>query len=420
MSRRYGLLVAAVALVLIVALVALPNKAGAQVTGHCPSDGIVPGSVTVISTDYGAGQVAGNTIRFQLCGGIGEAVDAPGTNSTLKIGLLWEIGGQHSWWKRDQYRFLLINPAAAGITLRATDNAKVWPATDKLSESADPQRLFHVYSTSSSHGYGYRNFHGVTVDFGPTDLLEGLYASGDLPITLQFNVPVSAGMSNPEHIGQYSWLIVLYHDFINSCEAKFASTTSTKVPAYIPGELQLFPKSGGPGTAITVVGNGFPGQAPVRLVKIGPFTLPRFPPIVRIEDPATITDSLGAFNFEVVMPGFDTGQVPIEVQVDGNMVGAEFTLTNSASYTPVPYRHRISEGVAALEDNFVRAFYYDVAACHWAYYDREFPDESDLPYFISGETFWLLVKEPQIVILNRDTRSLTCTPEGNCWNQIVW
>lgn len=418
MYRGMGLLIV-LATGVIAALLVQPNPAAAE-NGYCPTNGIVPGSMEVISTNYGAGQVAGHTVRFQLCGGIRGAPDTVRPKPPLKIGLLWETGAQREWWEGDQHRFLLNDPTAAGITLRATDNNKVWSASGELAEGADPGRPYHVYSIDSSHGYRYGIFQGVTVEFGSADLLDSLFASGGLPLTFQFDVPVSARMSNPENIGEYSWLIVLYHDFANSCAARFASATSTIVPPHIPGELQLFPKSGRPGTTVTVVGNGFPARAPVRLAKYGPYTLHWWPPVVSIADPATTTNFLGAFEFEVVMHGFDSGPFPIEVQVDRTTVSAELNHMNTHSYTNGLWYWVVSKKVAALGDNFVRAFYYDAATCHWTFYDPEVPDQGDLHYFISRETYWLLVKEPQEVILNHETRNFTCTPEGNCWNRIVW
>ena len=44
---------------------------------------------------------------------------------------------------------------------------------------------------------------------------------------------------------------------------------------------------------------------------------------------------------------------------------------------------------------------------------------SDLTHLITGETYLLQIKSTVEVILNNDTRSLTCVG-SNCWNQIVW
>ena len=417
MFRGYGLPLVVVALALAVMWLALPDEAGAQVAEYCPTNGIVPGSVAVISTNNGAGEVSGHVVRFQLCGGIDGSTVEAGPKPPLKIGLLWETGAHERWWGENEFR--LSNLASAGITLSEAGNARVWPATGELSESADPERLYHVYSTNSSRGYGYRNFQGVTVEFGPADLLESPAASGDLPLSLQFNVPVSAGLRNPEHIGEYSWLIVLYHDFINSCEAKFASATSTIVPAYSPGELQLFPKSGEGGTTITVAGNGFPAQAPVESVTFGPGkNWTESDGLDITPSHRAFTNALGAFEFELIIPGVELGKFPIRVQVGEKLVSAEFTVYGWGGMSPVP--HTVWDVVDAVGDNFVAAFYYNIYACRWNFYDPDIPDESNLHYLFRDQPYWILVNEPANVVLGHETRHLTCTPDGNCWNVIVW
>ena len=78
-----------------------------------------------------------------------------------------------------------------------------------------------------------------------------------------------------------------------------------------------------------------------------------------------------------------------------------------------------------LADNFVRAFHFNTRALYfnsgmnsWTYFDPESGGELDC--FIPGKLYWILVKEPQEVILNNQHRNLTCTSRGNCWNLIMW
>lgn len=345
----------------------------------------------------------------QLCPGIESQTIAGRSRPPVKIGLLWK--------ERSQHGFLLNNPAAAGITLTEAGNSKVWQATNDLSESADPARLRHVYSTYNSR-YAYGDFQGVAVKFGPADLSDSSAARPDLPLTLQFNVPVSAGMLNPGNHGKYSWLIVLYHDIANPCETTFAPVISSIVPAVAPGELQLFPKYGSAGSTITVIGNGLPAWAPVRVVKLGLFIGPSFQSYPPVANPVATTDASGSFEFELIIPGLDVGPIPIEVQVDGKTASAEFTVIESGVSGPSLI---YAEGVLAnLGDNFTRAFHYNTDTGQWTFYDPRVPNESGLRFFVSGELYWILVKEPAEVILNYRTRNLTCTPEGNCWNQIIW
>ena len=67
-----------------------------------------------------------------------------------------------------------------------------------------------------------------------------------------------------------------------------------------------------------------------------------------------------------------------------------------------------------------KSFHYNKDYCRWTFYDPEFPKESDQLQFRRGLHYWILVKEPVKAILSSDTRHLTCYPEGDCWNQMVW
>ena len=77
----------------------------------------------------------------------------------------------------------------------------------------------------------------------------------------------------------------------------------------------------------------------------------------------------------------------------------------------------VATGLEDLGDNFVNIWHFNNDSKSWSFYDGE--DGSDLTHLITGETYLLQVKSGQEVILNRDTRSLTCLG-SNCWNQIVW
>ena len=194
-----------------------------------------------------------------------------------------------------------------------------------------------------------------------------------------------------------------------SCEA-MASVTSSIVTAYTPGELQLFPDLGAPGTTVTVIGHGFKPWSPVQSVRVGTIDLPL--------EYKTSTDGRGDFKLEIIVPGLEVGPYTIQVEAGGETPSAEFTVTESWVAGPSP--HRVDKIIKNLGDNFVRAFHYNTHICEWTVYDPEGPDKSDLFHFFTGEFYWILVKEPAEVRLNRKLRNLTCTPEGNCWNQIEW
>lgn len=79
-----------------------------------------------------------------------------------------------------------------------------------------------------------------------------------------------------------------------------------------------------------------------------------------------------------------------------------------------------SEAVVNFGDNLVRIFHFDPNYNGWEFYDPQIPEVSTLTYFVHLGCYWILVKEPAEVILNRQTRTLTCQPDGKCWNFIVW
>ena len=394
MTKRFSVFLA-LAVVLIAALLAQTGQAGAQPV-PCWTSGIVRGSAFIVSTNDGAGQVAGHIVRFQFCPDIESREVASRSKPARKIALLWER------------EFSLDSPRASGITLSQVGAPKVWRANGDLAESIHPYSprgncpAFDPY-------YDYRGFQGVTVRLPPAELSDRRVAEADLPLTLQFYVPVSAGMENPGDLGVYSWRIVSYHDFANSPEAKLGIANSLIVPAYAPGELQVFPKSGSPGSLMTVLGNGFKPLSPVQSIKVDVLDV--------TPDYKVTTDYRGDFELEIVVPGLEEGRNTIELQVGGESVSAEFTL-KWRGRIPIQLLHPL-EAFNVLGDNFVSLFHYNRDTCRWSFYNPEIP-ESDLTYVITGEHYWLLVKEPAVVILNGETRNLTCTPEGNCWNQIVW
>ena len=183
-----------------------------------------------------------------------------------------------------------------------------------------------------------------------------------------------------------------------------------------PGELQLSRNHVWPGNTITLGGHGFPAQTPVQVTKMGPFIGPSFDQWVASSVPEAATDDRGCFKFDIIIPGLDVGQHSIEVKVAEKRARAEFALMPSVTYpsgTPLP------RAVADLGDNFVRAFYFDSGRKIWHFYDPDLP-ESDLTLLVTGEPYWILVRESAEVILNRETRNLSCNSEGNCWNLIVW
>ena len=198
----------------------------------------------------------------------------------------------------------------------------------------------------------------------------------------------------------------------NSIKVSFRDDKDIVVPTIVAHEvpegiITLSATSGGPGSDVTVSGEGFKSFVPVSEVKIG--TLDVTP------SPKPKTDGNGMMDFVVTIPGLDVGIQTIEVNVGRTTASTGFTVTESG-INPGD----IKEVVPALEDlgdNFVNIWNFNNDTKAWSFFDGE--EGSDLTHLITGETYLLQIKSTVEVILNGDTRNLTCVG-GNCWNQIVW
>ena len=241
---------------------------------------------------------------------------------------------------------------------------------------------------------------------------------------------------NPLPPGEYAWLVTFFHDLRNSCETFHESTTSEIVLAYKPGELQLFNPWGKywsgvltvtAGSTITVIGNGFRLSEPVNSVTLGPLELyPRHDGLTYHDErnaryPGAATDAMGVLEFNLPVPGLESGPQTLEVQVGERTVRAEFIFVPSGgSFDPIPtVRDHIAR--AKMEDNFVVAFHFNKYANEWQFYDPRIDwYDNDLHHFRSGRCYWILVKEPVEVELGWQLRKLTCRADGNCWNRLIW
>ena len=179
---------------------------------------------------------------------------------------------------------------------------------------------------------------------------------------------------------------------------------------FVPeGVIMLSETSGGPGTTITINGEGFKSFVPVESVKIGAIEI--------TPAPKPSTDINGMMEFAVLIPGLDVGIQTIEVKVGGTTSSTGFTVTESG-IAPGDIKPT-AEAVEDLGENLVSVWHFNNDTKVWAFYSPELADGNTLTHMITGETYLLEVKSTQQVILNRDTRDLTCVG-GNCWNQIVW
>ena len=195
MVKRLGLLMVlavVVAVAVAATLLLLPEEAKAH-REKCPASGIVPDSTFIGSSTNQAGQFAGHVVWFQLCKSLRSGpVTEGGVPQLSSIALMWREGLQRG--------FFLRNPEAADITLRVVGSAESWRANNKSS------------GTKCSVGF---NGEGVMVRFTADNLSSRIPASIDSPLTMQFEIPVAAGMINPLEQGKYDWAIITYYDHGN-------------------------------------------------------------------------------------------------------------------------------------------------------------------------------------------------------------
>ncbi len=109
------------------------------------------------------------------------------------------------------------------------------------------------------------------------------------------------------------------------------------------------------------------------------------------------------------------------VRVTSNTVGVSIA-DPAVAPTPTPTPRTLTpvdEAMAMLGENFVRAFYFNNDTKDWTFCDPRAGDANTIEAFISGESYWILVKESRATIINGKVHLLICM-EGNCWNQIGW
>ena len=274
-------------------------------------------------------------------------------------------------------REVTIDPASGRIGTTATVRGVNFPSKNDNGES------FNI-SIAYDAGGGNR----------PTTVSTVSDASGRFETEIR--VPTSATIPSTNTVR------VTFEDEAN---VEVTTTVTHEVPE---GNLVLSESSGAPGSTITLRGEGFKTFVPIRSVRIGSIDV--------IPSPAPATDAQGMTEFDILIPGLDTGIQTIEVEVSDTTASIGFTVTASDE---IGAETRVADGVANLGDNFVRAFNFSNVTKSWTFYDPAAGDASTMSHFIAGSSYWILVGQTQEVILNRETRHLTCV-DGNCWNLVVW
>ena len=195
-------------------------------------------------------------------------------------------------------------------------------------------------------------------------------------------------------------------EFLDDDGIRVVTLTSHDVPG---AAIVLSPTGGQPGTTVTLSGNGFKRFVPITSVMVGDIEV--------TPSPLPKTNEEGRVELKFLIPGSGTGLQTVEVQAGGITVAAGLTI--SPSGVAAGNAVAAADAVRNLGSNFIRSFSFNNDTKTWTFFAPAAGDASTQKTFITGEPYWLLVREGAVVILNRRTRNLTCSG-GNCWNPIVW
>ena len=143
--------------------------------------------------------------------------------------------------------------------------------------------------------------------------------------------------------------------FRDSDQVVVVTTVAHDVPE---GIITLSSTSGGPGSTITVNGEGFKSFVPISQVKVG--TLDVTPA------PKPSTDGNGMMSFDVIIPGLDVGIQTIEVNVGRTTSSTGFTVTESG-VNPGDIKE-VAVGLEPLGDNFVSVWHFNNDTKMWSFY----------------------------------------------------
>ena len=132
------------------------------------------------------------------------------------------------------------------------------------------------------------------------------------------------------------------------------------------------------------------------------------------------TDRDGALeNLEVLVPSLDPALYTVQLTVKDTVTIGELTVMDD---TAVGVPQMLPDALMDVGDNLEAVFYFNDATKSWQVFDPrpEWADLNTLNELVSGQAYWILVKETQDdVVLNGRLRSLTCSGD-NCWNLEVW
>ena len=340
--------------------------------------------ITFAGEKIDASRIAGgNLVRVDGGGNWNASVNLPLNTSTISAGehtiKVEDMAGRTGGVKVNvPERKVAIDPPAGRVGTIALVSGENFPSKNEEGTSFNVQVV-----------YGTGNTGSTTVSTVPD-------ASGRFEV--QLRIPTNAAIPSTNDVTV---------SFGTAGDGgPFTINVSHDVPE---GIITLSATSGGPGSMISISGEGFRSYVPVESVKIGAIDI--------TPAPKPSTDVNGMISFDVLIPGLDVGIHTIEVQVGSTTASAGFTVSESGLSAG-----DIKPTAAAIEplgDNLVAVWHFNNDTKVWSFYSPTLEEGNTLTHMVTGETYLIEVKATQEVILNRDTRSLTCVG-GNCWNQIVW
>jgi hypothetical protein len=236
------------------------------------------------------------------------------------------------------------------------------------------------YDVITVTGAGWLPGFMVTIEFDNTPTVFST-PGADGTFVAQLTVPLGADVSS---------LIEAYDTMGNVAAAKTFMLKGA--------QASIEPESGEVGDIITVSGTGFPPQQQVTALGFGDNPGAPFPMIV--------TDTMGAFSAEVLVPGFPAGAHTISVQVgDGDPIALFFVIEEALP--------DIEDALASIADALVRVWgFYDG---DWQLFDPADPVGSDLENMTPGRGYWVNVSEAVTLIFGGFSYDLVAG-----WNNIGW
>ena len=195
---------------------------------------------------------------------------------------------------------------------------------------------------------------------------------------------------------------------LNHCHFAELQYRRTAQASHWVNQAQIFlePRTGPPGTVVTMTGRNFREFSPVRSLFLGNSEV--------ASDAGTSTDAIGRFVTRFVVPGTQTGLQQVRVTIDGAVAVAAFRVIGSDAAGGAT---EISQALAALASRLEVVWHFNTTTKEWSFYDG--PHGGGLEHLVDGQVYLVQVKEDVALYLNNKLRRFTCR-HGNCWNQIIW